>query len=476
MKSLIRKIVTVILTLEMRVHLRRRRPEIIGITGTVGKTSTKEATYAVLAHEHKTFRSEKSYNSAIGIPLTVLGLHSAYNSVFGWISNVLRGAVVMLQKGEFDVLVLEMGVDRPKDFDHMLKYIRPSIGVVTAIGDIPVHVEFFSGPDAVAREKAKLVKALPENGFAILNADDEKVLAMQEKTKATVLTYGLSEDAMVRATNFHILHDEGEMLPVGITFKLEYDGKTVPMRIYHAFGKQQLYTALAAASVGIAKGMNLIAISEALREYTPPPGRLRRIEGQKNTIILDDTYNSSPLAVHAALEVLAEFPVKRKIAVLGDMLELGKYAVTAHEEVGKRVAKSADLLVAIGPRSKFIVEAARARKMKASAVKYFATSEEAAKFVEGELKDGDVVLVKGSQGMRCEKVVERIMARPQDAKDLLVRQDAFWKKGSLKTPVEEMLWRIVGVILFILGLLFLFINLFIGIVAFLVSFGIFVKK
>jgi len=309
-----------------------------------------------------------------------------------------------------EVLVLEYGADRPGDILRLANIARPEIAIVTAIGDIPVHVEFYAGPEDVAREKGRLIERLPSTGFAILNADDEVVVGLADRTRAHVITYGFAEDAHLRIARFENHAEDG--IPVGISFKLEYEGSSVPVRIGGAFGRVQAYAGAAAAAVGLIFGMNLVTISEALADYEPARSRMELLLGMKQTFVIDDSYNASPLSMHAALDTLADLPAKRKIAVLGDMLEIGKYTIEAHEDVGERTAKAADILVTVGERAKFIGESAKEAGMKKADILAFDTAEDAAKVLKGLLREGDLVLVKGSHAMRLDVVVNELRAEP----------------------------------------------------------------
>jgi len=285
--------------------------------------------------------------------------------------------------------------------DKLLKIARPDIAIVTAVGEIPVHVEFFAGAEEVAKEKAKILKSLPANGKAILNYDDETVWAMKEKTNAEVLGFGFASGADVVASNYQISEN-------GISFKIEHNGSTVPIRLKNVFGKQAVYASLAAAAAGLVHSMNLIEISGALQKYQPPPGRLRLIQGIKNSFILDDSYNASPLAVHAALDTLKDFAGKRKMVVFGDMLEIGKYAIEAHENVGRLAAKVFDIIVTVGPRAKFIADAANKAGLSRKNIFAFDFADEAKVPVQDLMKKGDLVLIKASRAIGLDKVVEEI--------------------------------------------------------------------
>lgn len=412
--------------------LRKYHPEIIAVTGSVGKTSAKDAIFEVVSQLGRTRKSQKSYNSEIGIPLTILGRENAWGSFLGWFGNIAAGFKIIFFKTQYpEILILEVGADRPGDIARSIRLIKPHIAVVTTIGEIPVHVEFFAGPKEVAQEKSKLLKHLSASDFAILNADDDSVFDMKKKTNAHVITYGFGEGALIRPEHYHIMYREenGGSIPEGIAFKVDYAGKNLPVRIFGAFGKQQVYAALAAIAVGIAKEMNLFDIISALSRYSSPPGRLKLINGQKRTWILDDTYNASPHAMHAALEVLRDIPAKRKIAVLGDMLELGKFTESAHRAVAERL-EGVDILFAVGARAKFIADEARSRGFAEGAIFECDTSYEAAKKLEPIIEQGDLILVKGSQSMRMERVVEAVMAHPDEAEKLLVRQEKIWKEKA----------------------------------------------
>jgi UDP-N-acetylmuramoyl-tripeptide--D-alanyl-D-alanine ligase len=305
-----------------------------------------------------------------------------------------------------EILILEYGADRPGDIKYLLGIARPNISVISAIGDIPVHVEFYGGPEEVAREKGRLIEYLPVGGFAILNNDDALVRNLQSRTRGRVMTFGFEKGSEVRISRFENKVKDGK--PLGISFKLEHGSAIVPVRIDNAFGRAHAYAAAAAAAVGLVFGMNLVNISEALALYVPPEARMQLVPGIKLTTIIDDSYNASLIAMRSALETLKDLPGKRKIAVLGDMLEIGKYTAEAHESVGRLVAVSADVLFTIGSRAKFIAETAREKKMKRTCIFSFDTADEARKPIQDFIKKGDLILVKGSHSMELDKIVEEI--------------------------------------------------------------------
>lgn len=422
LKQILKKIIVTILRFEARLILWKYNPKILAISGTIGKTSTKEVAALVFGKKFSVRKSEKSYNSEIGVPLTIIGAKTGWANPFLWSLIFLKGIKLLFTKADYPKwLILEMGVDREGDMERLVSYIKPDIAVITAIGDTPVHVEYFKEPEDVALEKAKLARALKTGGYAILNGDDDKVLSLKTKMGINVLTYGFSDGLDLTASNYKITRE-------GITFKIDYNGNIVPVRLRNAFGRHYVYTILASVAAGVSQGLNLIKISEILSDIRPLHGRLNLIDGVKNSLIFDDTYNSSPLALKTAVETLVEFPAKRKVAVLGDMLELGKYTVDAHKEAGKMIyEKKIDLLFTVGPRSKFIVEEAKARGFNPENIFEFSDASEAGEVVKEKIQEGDLILVKGSQSMRMEMVVEKIMAKPELKEQLLVRQEKEWK-------------------------------------------------
>src|SRR3989338_8831106 len=433
MKTVFKKIIVAILRFEAQLILHKYKPKIIGVTGNVGKTSAKEAIAAVFSHSYRTRKSIKSYNSELGVPLAILGKETAWSSVWGWFFIILHGLkqIIFNNKTYPEILVLEMGVDRPGDLSYLTDWVRPDLAVVTTIGEVPAHVEFFSGPEALVREKAKILRYLGVNDWAALNFDDAAVLNMKEKIKSKIITFGFNEGADLWASNYQIIYqknEDGKDIPVGISFKIDYKGATVPIRLPNTFGEQQVYAALAAVAAGISQNLNLIEISEALSKYSSPPGRLKLLAGIKKSWLLDDTYNSSPQALHAALDTLRDIPAKRKIAVLGDMLELGKQTIEAHQEAGRQLKTVVDVLLTVGPRAKFIAEEARESGFDKENIYYFSETRAAGKKLQDLIKEDDLILIKGSQGVRMERITEEVMAYPEEAENLLTRQDPVWKK------------------------------------------------
>lgn len=456
MKTFIKKIVVAILTWEARLALKKYKPRVIAITGSVGKTSTKDALFSVHNHHFYTRKSEKSFNSELGLPLSILGLPNGWNNPFLWLRNIFRGLLLCipipytLNPKPFPyLLILEVGADRPGDIEKVSNWLSPDIVIITRFGKVPVHVEFFKSREDVIREKCFLVKALKSGGLLLLNNDDEDVRELRDMRRdALVTTWSIEHESDFQASNFEIAYEpdsDNELKPAGIMFKVNHAGNSIPIHISGTLGRQQVYPVLAALATGDALGLNMVSMAGSLKEHRSPAGRMRIIDGVKHTTVIDDSYNSSPVAATAALETLREVknsnspstqglaqgdPSKsrgRKIAVLGDMLQLGKQSVKEHVRIGKEAWECADILVTVGILARDIAKGALENGMDEKNIFQFDTSAEAAKPVEDLLAAGDVVLVKGSQASRMEKIVEEIMAHPENKEKLLVRQEAGWQ-------------------------------------------------
>ena len=425
MKKLLEKILYIL----SRGVLKRQKPKVIGITGTVGKTSAKEAIFSVVSKKFKTRKNIKNYNNEIGVPLTIIGSETGAKNPFKWLGIFIKGLWLTIMPANYPkILILEMGIDKPGDMEYLINLSQPNIGVVTAIGEeIPVHIEFFKNISALVAEKMKMATMLTQNDFVILNADDDRIMKYPKKINAEIITFGHNKEADISLSNLEISYD---LTNAGIHFKIIQEGNTVPFHINNILGLHQSYSAAIAAAVGIALDMNLVDISEALKECKPPKGRMNLIKGIKNTWLIDDSYNSSPQASKKALEFLAKVENNgRKIACLGNMEELGEHSEKAHQNIGDLVQNlKINYLVTIGEKGKIIAEAAKQAGMPEENIIITEDSSQAGLKIQEMLKEGDVVLIKGSQSIRAEKVVKELMADPLQAKELLVRQDKLWEE------------------------------------------------
>lgn len=428
----LKKFLQAVLRMMAIIILKKYKPQIVGITGSVGKTSAKEAVFCVLAEKFSVWKNEKNYNNEIGIPLTVIGAESGCRSLGKWVKVFFKWLGLIIWPADYPkILVLEMGVDAPGDMKYLLGFIPVKIAILTSIS--PVHLEYFKSIEHIAREKGKIIEALPEDGFAILNGDDEKVSALKEKTKAETILYGFRDPAGVKASDVVYIADNGK--PAGLSFKLNYEGKSIPVRLKHILATHQIYAALAAISAGIVFKINLVDIAAALEKFTTPCGRMNLISGINMSSIIDDTYNASPKAAVAALEVMDKIGAQRKIAVLGDMLELGAEEEKGHKEAARKIFEiGADLFLAVGDRMKLAVQELEKLKYPAEKVFWFDNPASCGDKLKETISPGDLILVKGSQSMRMEKVVEKIMANPEKARNLLCRQSEEWWKKPYKKP------------------------------------------
>ena len=399
-----------------RFILAKQAPKIVGITGSVGKTTTKEAIAAVLGGSFPVFKNRANYNGLYGLPIAL-----------GELSP------------EHRVAVMEMAADHFGEMARLCAIAPPHVAVVTTVE--PAHLETFGSLEAIAREKGELVAALSPGGLAVLNADDPRVLGMAARCApgVQVMTFGTSDVTGTgdrQSATGRSLGSAGHVSASNIIVTregLRFDVETPAGRDHVHFpllGRHQVYAALAAIAVGLHFGMDLAAILPRLAQMPHIPGRLNPLPGRRGSLLLDDSYSSSPAAAEAALETLAAVEGRRKIAVLGDMLELGVGEAAGHEQVGRIAAGSAaraDLLVTKGVRARQIAEAARAAGMAADQIVITYTAEDAARAVLDRLGPGDVVLVKGSLATRMEQVTRALLEDGAAAADVLVRQDAAWQ-------------------------------------------------
>ncbi len=368
-------------------HWRAQWPaSAVAITGSVGKTTSKEVIANVLSQRYVTLRSEGNLNNEIGLPLTLLSLTPKHERI-----------------------VLEMGMYALKEIARLCELARPRIGVVTNIG--PTHLERLRSLDRIVKAKAELVQALPaaeEGGVAILNADDPLVLGMAGLTRARIFTYGLHSDSNLGADEIAI-----EVLE-GILFRLHYGRETLHVHL-PMLGRHSVHTALRGAAVGLVEGLSWHEILGGLRDVC---GQLRLmvVPGPHGTTVVDDTYNASPASMLAALNLIADIAAanQRRVAVLGDMLELGEYEEEGHRVVGGRAAQVVAKLVTVGQRAGWIAEEALATGMQPIDVYRTASTSDAIAVLQGLIRPGDIVLVKGSRALAMETIVDGL-SRPRSA-------------------------------------------------------------
>ncbi|MFO7166474.1 MAG: UDP-N-acetylmuramoyl-tripeptide--D-alanyl-D-alanine ligase [Chloroflexota bacterium] len=359
-------------------HRSKFTPTVIGITGSVGKTSTKEVTAAVLQRGFRTLKNPRSYNSENTLPIVLLGLTA-----------------------DHDVAVLEMGMYGPGEIALLCSLARPQIGIVTNVG--PSHLERMGSIEAIQRAKSELVQALPPDGYAILNYDDPLVRAMAEVTPARPFFYGLDPAANLWADGI-----ESRGLQ-GISFWAHYGDEAVQLNL-PLIGRHSVHTALAAISAGLLLGLGWDAIVAGLRDESAQL-RLLAVPGYNGSQLIDDTYNASPASSLAALNLLAELD-GRRVVVFGDMLELGSVEEEAHRLVGARVAEVAQRLVTVGRRARWVAEEAEASGMAGEHIHQVMSNAEAVAVLREFIQPGDFVLIKGSRGMYMEEIVVALQRQP----------------------------------------------------------------
>lgn len=429
--------------------IRQAKPTVIGITGSVGKTTTRQMVAAALHDPEGKLRvvvSKKNFNNELGLPLTVFGEQDyPGKNVISW-ARVL-GKALFAQLGlwtlKADILVLEMGADKPGDLAHLTKIAPPDISIVTGVapidGDLaPVHVQYYPSADAVAEEKSTLVKALKPGGIAVLNADDNRVYAMRHLSAVHTLGFGENEGADIRLISTKIVSKDAEygLEPQGVEVVIECYQKPVRLFFEGVFGTSVAYAACAAAAVVVALDLPEEQLQHITRYFEAMPGRTRILPGIKHTTLLDDSYNAAPSSTISALRDLASINVnagQKKIACLGENRELGDRAEEMHRRIGREAAlANVDVLVVCGIFAHAMKDGALAGGLPAERIQLIEDTPAAGLYIQSIIKPGDIVLAKASQGalatkgVRMERVIKELMAEPLRAKELLVRQEGKW--------------------------------------------------
>jgi alanine racemase len=392
-----------------RFILQKYNTRVIAVTGSSGKTIAKEAIAAVLSTRFSVFKSHASYSGRYGLPIALGRLEPFHR-----------------------IAVLELAADSLGEVRDLAALTQPQVGVVTAINR--AHVETLGSIEAIEREKGQLIKALPAVGLAVLNRDDGRVWGMRARTQARVVSFGFDERAEYVAGNVRCARN-------GLTFALSSRRMAESAQVsLQLLGRHHVYAALAAIAVGQAYDVPLPGILAALESLDPLPGRLRPVAGRNGATLLDDSYDAGPDCTLAALDALAEhFSRHRRIVVLGGMRQLGTYREEAYRRVGERAAQVADRLVLKGERAQTVRQAALSAGLDESRMFMTYTNEEAARYLGQTIGADDVVLVKGTRGERMEEIVRGLMRYPEQAGELLVRQEAAFRHAHLDLP-ERPTW------------------------------------
>jgi len=389
MKDLIKKAVVRILASCARTTIRLKKPLVIGITGSVGKTTTKEAIAAALSPHFSVGKSEGNFNSEYGLPCKICGMNWSYNPL-EWLANFFYRwprRILAFPK----ILVLEMGSDKPGDIEHLTSIARPDISVICAIG--VAHLEKFGSSEALLREKFQLFGKLDPQGLAIANIDDSGAKQALAQYQGKKISYGIEGPADFCAKDIQKSGDR-------TSFSVNYLGNAEIVSIPF-IGKPAILSALAAYAVGINLGLTLQKVSQGLKSWQPIAGRMNAYD-LDGVFILDDTYNANPQSTSEALDTLAECG-GQKWAVLGDMLELGAAETKAHRACALKACQVADKVILVGERYLGVLE-----ELQKGKVQWFPVSESAAAKIAKEANSGDSILVKGSKKMKMFKIIDAL--------------------------------------------------------------------
>jgi UDP-N-acetylmuramoyl-tripeptide--D-alanyl-D-alanine ligase len=408
-----RRFIERVLKIMAKSVLAKRKPMVVGITGSVGKTTTKEALAKVLALKFRVRSSQKNYNTEIGAPLTILGCQVDYSKnkilqILGVFSYWLQA--LFFDKNYPEVLVLELGADKPGDIKYFCDFIPITVGVLTDIGIS--HLEKFKTRQNLATEKGHLLRSIQSNGLAVYNYDNKIVREIGKKISVSAMGYGFDSEADLIATdvlNKIEVSRESQKFE-GTSFKLNYQGKVLPVRLERSAGKGVVYSVLVAFSVGIYFDLNLIEMIETLRNFEGCSRRMNFIFNSKGFLLIDDSYNSAPGSLEVALELVKEAQAERKILVIGDMLELGDEEKISHKKIVSKVIDiKPDYFIAIGNRMREAGMDYQKKFNQKTKVVFFDNSEIAKDFVKKTIKAGDLILIKGSFGIKLNKITNYLM-------------------------------------------------------------------
>ncbi len=429
MTQLLKKLAIYILSLEACILLKRFKPTVIAITGSVGKTTTKDLIVTILKEKYTVRGSIKSYNSETGIPLTILGLLSGWHSATKWFSILLQGLWRAITIRQYPtMLVLEAGIEEPGDMARVVKLIQPDMTVLTQLAETPVHVAQFENRQALYDEKELLITATKERGTLVFNINDSYQHPMVERAHATIrrVSFGGEEGSMVRCVNRMPIVEDGK--PVGSEVTLAIRGTNETFFIPGALGFGVMNSLIAAVTVGVLCNVSVESMRRSVASYTTPPGRMRIVPGVQGSTILDDSYNASPIAAVCALEELGFFKESKRIVVFGEMIQLGDATQRAYTRIGEVAAECADIVVTVGEGAFPIAESAVTQGAKV----YRMENSTAAKQVLDDIIDEKtVVLFKGSQVARMEKLLKHYVDKRIDVKRILVRQEDQWQKTDM---------------------------------------------
>ncbi len=420
MKKTAKSFIAKILGWQVRRLTKKHHFQVVGVAGSVGKTSTKLAIAKVLSRTYKVQYQDGNYNDIVSVPLIFFGqqMPSLFNP-FAWVVTFWRNEKVIRQNYPYDIVVVEVGTDAPGQISKFKSYLKLDIAVLTAI--TPEHMEYFAGLDAVAAEELTIAS------FSTLTLANKDACAAEylADIKGSLLSYAINQDADFRIKNI-------KFSDTSCDFEVYQANRPFLKAKHELISEPQLYSVLAAVAVGEQLGMAPEDIEKGLHNIKPVSGRMQRLKGVNNSTIIDDTYNASPHATVAALNTLYRIEAPQKIAVLGNMNELGGYSQLEHQKIGEHCdPRELDLVVTIGPdANKFLAPAAEA---KGCQVKTFDNPYSVGKYLKPIIKPKAAILIKGSQNrVFAEETTKLLLADPKDA-DKLVRQTDYWMKRKRKS-------------------------------------------
>lgn len=415
MKKVAKQLVTTLLGWQVRRLRKKNKLRIIAVAGSVGKTSTKFAIATVLGQRFKVQFQQGNYNDISSVPLIFFGLPlPMLLNPFGWVKVFIRIEQQLRKPYPYEIVVIELGTDGPGQLKKFGTYLQADIGILTAIA--PEHMEFFKDLDAVAQEELQISQL---SNSLIVNKDLCDAAYLQKIDKPYI-SYGIKNPADYRVVKLNF-HDEG------YDFSVYRYGKPFMELKHEAIADTQLYSITAAVAVAAELGMTPAEITRGIEAIKPVSGRMQRLRGIHESTIIDDTYNASPVATKAALDTLYKLKAPQKIAILGNMNELGSYSEAAHREIGAYCdPRQLDLVVTIGPdANRFLGPAAQAKGCK---VRSFDNPVEAGKYLQNVVQENALILAKGSQnGVFAEETVKQLLADRRD-QEKLVRQSERWLK------------------------------------------------
>ncbi len=406
-----RKILQIILGIITKGIIKKYNPKVVAVTGSAGKTSTKNAVSYFLKNYFSVRKSVGNLNTEFGAPLVFIGCQEGGgNSFVNWLKIILSGFKLILFKDVNypKIVIVEMGADKPGDISYLTKMVKPHISIVTLIGKIPVHLENYENLNQLISEKSKIVEILNENDYSVLNFDDIEVKRMKEKTKSKTIFFGFDETSEIKISDFEYNQDNEKNN--GISFKIEYKDSIKKINLLNCYGKAFAYTVAASISCGVALGIDFENIDlKVFRDLKPEKGRMNLIESTNGSFVLDDTYNASPVSVKSALEVVTSLGARKRIVALGDMKELGSESGKAHREIGEIIFGLADYIITVGKEAKKIKERAIEVGFNVDNAYHFNESEEAINTIKEISGVNDLILIKGSRSMEMDKITKALI-------------------------------------------------------------------